>query len=801
MLCNIFKDAYVSWSSTSFPKLKPKHGFFTICRQSFFKLFLLPLYRNWWSRHTHPKAFWFLVAIYIIQMGSMASYFLTAGGTIDDTQKLYFEGISPVEICVPLLMMLILTFILCQIVAGHSASPRLRKKLRGKKPKRQKRTLSENRRTLLTASGSKSSLDTSNNEGCNEEVVGTSKSQSFSQREKIRSFSEERVRTKRIPKKCQRSVSLNLDPGVLGRARRAFYGHSFLRWLRFRDAPNRPNEDEGFDSLNGNCSSSCDDGDVDVPRVVQDETVHKKRKACADKVEKLLRWKSDEGVKEGVKIIEDVEVVCGEAGPLFEDKDDGLIASEDIARVNTDGIPAINRLRNHSLPIRSQERQSNRRPRSVLTIPTARLAAESSYNSSCESDVEQTPAESPVFKTQPGTTSVDWTGVTTNSEECSYSSESETDVENHSGLIDTFPDESGMDFYGVSSLLHPSCCSSDKVSCTIWEEGDAKKVDLSALDISAAIIAKVDALPDSTDYLNGGVIAASLVAVLPLLYRLNGEPFTQLGSHVQLLCSFNLSAISQIVVLVCDVFDVILGKTFLEKFVVISAALQRFVMGSGFLFLMAIAERTFKQRFLYAKLFSHLTSSRRARRSDVPHFRLNKVRNIKTWLSVRSFIKKRGPQHSIDCIVSASFMITLFLVSVLCMELVKESQSIHQSLYNIEILCWCLVLGVFLLRFMTLGSKINRKYRSLSVLITEQINLYLQMEQKPSKKEELLLSNNVLKLAADLLKELESPFKISGVSANPILYNLTKLVVLSAISGVLSEILGFKLKLHKLKLS
>ena len=51
----------------------------------------------------------------------------------------------------------------------------------------------------------------------------------------------------------------------------------------------------------------------------------------------------------------------------------------------------------------------------------------------------------------------------------------------------------------------------------------------------------------------------------------------------------------------------------------------------------------------------------------------------------------------------------------------QESQYLHQSLYNLEVLCWCLVLGVFLLRFMTLGSKINKKYRNLSVLITEQV--------------------------------------------------------------------------------
>jgi len=74
------------------------------------------------------------------------------------------------------------------------------------------------------------------------------------------------------------------------------------------------------------------------------------------------------------------------------------------------------------------------------------------------------------------------------------------------------------------------------------------------------------------------------------------------------------------------------------------------------------------------------------------------------------------------------------------------------------------------------------------------------MEQKPHKKEELLVANNVLKLASELLKELEDPFKISSFASNPYLYNVTRLVILSAFSGVLSEMLGFKLKLYKIKL-
>merc|ERR1719347_859611 len=146
---------------------------------------------------------------------------------------------------------------------------------------------------------------------------------------------------------------------------------------------------------------------------------------------------------------------------------------------------------------------------------------------------------------------------------------------------------------------------------------------------------------------------------------------------------------------------------------------------------------------------------------------------------------------------------TLCYVTFLCFQLLREDkeETISQVTdLNCEILAWFVAMSVFLIRFMTLASQINQKYRNLSVLLTEQINLYLQMEQKPHKKEQLQLANNVLKLSIDLLKELETPFKINGLSANPFLYNCTKVLVLSAVSGVLSEMLGFKLKLYKVKL-
>uniref|UniRef100_A0A182QM81 PHTF1/2 N-terminal domain-containing protein n=1 Tax=Anopheles farauti TaxID=69004 RepID=A0A182QM81_9DIPT len=384
--------------------------------------------------------------------------------------------------------------------------------------------------------------------------------------------------------------------------------------------------------------------------------------------------------------------------------------------------------------------------------------------------------------------------VLTEGEECSYSSELD-----HSDTQNEHSDDDYELEDAPTLILNPACGANDRISCTIWEAREAKKAEMSVLDISSAIIERVEAMPESCDYVYIGVVLSVFLSLVPAFCRLceatvdatNSTEVNFLDMPVILLekASFSLLA----------VFRFAFGESTWERFVLVLSFLLRLVLTFLVFFLLAVAERTFKQRFLYAKLFSHLTSSRRAQKSGIPHFRLNKVRNIKTWLCVRSYLKRRGPQNSVDVIVSAAFIITLLLLAFLSVEWLKDSVHLH-SQFNLEALAWSCAFGTFLLRFMTLGTKINKKYKSVSVLITEQINLYVQIEQKPNKKEELMISNNVLKLAADLLKELESPFKISGLSANPYLYTTVKVVILSALSGVLSEMLGFKLKLHKIKI-
>ncbi|XP_072824100.1 protein PHTF1 isoform X4 [Vicugna pacos] len=205
------------------------------------------------------------------------------------------------------------------------------------------------------------------------------------------------------------------------------------------------------------------------------------------------------------------------------------------------------------------------------------------------------------------------------------------------------------------------------------------------------------------------------------------------------------------------------------------------------------------RRFLFAKLFSHITSARKARKYEIPHFRLKKVENIKIWLSLRSFLKRRGPQRSVDVVVSSVFLLTLSIAFICCAQVLRGHKTFLNDAYNWEFLIWETALLLFLLRLASLGSETNKKYSNVSILLTEQINLYLKMEKKPNKKEQLTLVNNVLKLSTKLLKELDTPFRLYGLTMNPLIYNITRVVILSAVSGVISDLLGFNIRLWKIK--
>lgn len=59
------------------------------------------------------------------------------------------------------------------------------------------------------------------------------------------------------------------------------------------------------------------------------------------------------------------------------------------------------------------------------------------------------------------------------------------------------------------------------MSCVIWDrKNEIKKAELSMLEISSAIIGKVDSKPDSMDYFYVGIFFSTTLAFLPVICRL-----------------------------------------------------------------------------------------------------------------------------------------------------------------------------------------------------------------------------------------------------------------------------------------
>ncbi|OWK05128.1 PHTF1, partial [Cervus elaphus hippelaphus] len=172
--------------------------------------------------------------------------------------------------------------------------------------------------------------------------------------------------------------------------------------------------------------------------------------------------------------------------------------------------------------------------------------------------------------------------------------------------------------------LQNSSPASDRVSAIIWEGNECKKMDMSVLEISGIIMSRVNAYQQGVGYQMLGNVVTIGLAFFPFLHRLFREKsLDQLKS---------ISA-EEILTLFC-------GAPPVTPIIILSIInfFERLCLTWMFFFMMCVAERTYKQRFLFAKLFSHITSARKARKYEIPHFRLKKVENIKIWLSLRSFL-------------------------------------------------------------------------------------------------------------------------------------------------------------------
>ncbi|XP_070378437.1 protein PHTF2 isoform X1 [Dermacentor albipictus] len=784
---------------STFKKSKPQNSWLALATNGVVRVLLFPLYYSWWKQQTSGSICVFLLVLYFLQLGSLCLH-----SSQDDA--LIAEN-TLTEVLTPIAMMLVLGIMHAQVVATYTTNGQLKPMQRTKVRKRPKRKVR-----------SRSNYEGKSSPGTASEDKPDSLWSEF-----------QANRTS-----CG-SATENMSHPVRNSSRISIVGGSNMQNNHpdrdvFRHMEDRKNSDEesGLESLSnhngpeeqyvpqevqdklssfiepsGSCSHSV------VPEVNGQATAAKREPSSDDEeffVARKQRSRSHDICQEASSMSGFPTQWCAatpiDASPhrcLSKEVVGPGLLSRMCVEDDEDDDDKLEPQRRRSSPPDLPPKKTvkpglrNRRMSASVfpTLPSIRLAR-CDYNSSCDSDKDTTVPNTP---TKRPASDIEWP-LLSNTDCNGYTSSSEgLDGDEEDVPEDPF----GLDGAENSGPLAGGQASLDKVSCTIWENGECKKVDLSVMDIASAIVHKVDCLIHSGEYVLLGLMLTAVTATLPLLFRLQSSSALE---NVQLDSDGLVLGLPLEVRKIPEVIQDVLNQSrwSVSSTLLTISLIERFFLGAVFFFLLSVAERTFKQRFLYAKYFCHLTSARRALRSDLPHFRLNKVRNIKTWLSVRSYLKKHGPQRSVDVIVSTAFIIGVCILSFLCVQWLKENEQFAERLYCWEMVCWSMALGIFLMRFMILGSKINKKYRNLSVLITEQINLYLHMEQKPHKKEELMLANNVLKLAADLLKELESPFKISGLCANPYLYNITKVVCLSAFSAALTELFGFKLKLHKIKI-
>ncbi|CAH1772293.1 unnamed protein product [Owenia fusiformis] len=804
---------------STFTKAKPVSAWTAVTRRGIVRVLFFPLFFQWWRKQTSPKFFFYLLVLYILQLFCLALYVL-------DYPTGITEKVSIGEVICPIMVMFILGTLHSQIVATHlSHLPRSSCAKKASKRKKKASSSTSERDNISTTAKlckpvdscptvhipqpsitkqSSATLDPLNTSKCHIAPENINRSEVFEHSGNTDSDNAQiKDNSSAKTDNVENASRILKFPNIRREREKETSNSDDFEILKSNDC----NEPKVQSRHNTEDESSTFGNNVPI-ETNGDRQINNKSNLSVHN-ESVMKTQVHHPVKEDSsdrdqRLSDNTE---SEKETLDEDDHTTLRLKE---RNNQDKMtPSIRRRRSKgsfSTPKRSDrvsfENIKTTNPgaqvRPGFLNLRAREAKEHIGLSSCESDTEGLTPSTPGFtrnlykraeneSKSPQTSEGEWedrmdTDVNTSDtsvSECDSNTNNETsDKEN--------PDEDPFYQTGGSNTLITSS-TADRVSCVIWDDRELNKVDLTALDIGWMIIERVDKIPETADYLILGVMFSVAMCLMPSFYRVYFEGGSKLSELTTLDCLTNISL-------------GVLKESWKYHITVFNSFLQRLSLGIIFFFLLSVAERTFKQRLLYAKHFCYLTSSRRAKKYELPHFRLNKVRNIKTWLSLRSYLKKRGPQRSVDLIVSASFLIEVILISLLCIQLLSNSEYFLTSLINLELSLWAMALAIYLLRFMTLGTKINKKYRNFSVLITEQINLYLHMEQKPHKKEELMLANNVLKLAEDLLKELESPFKISGFSASPILYNITKITLLSAFSAILSELLGFKLKLYKIKL-
>jgi len=237
-------------------------------------------------------------------------------------------------------------------------------------------------------------------------------------------------------------------------------------------------------------------------------------------------------------------------------------------------------------------------------------------------------------------------------------------------------------------------------------------------------------------------------------------------------------------------------------FISVSSMLASLYLLAIFFQFVTIAEESFRRRLMYAKYFAKLTSSGRAKKARLPHFRLNKVNHIRVWLELRHNPREAHNSNYQfgDAAANTLVVVTLTVVAYVCLRLFSGAWS-GTRVDDWATLVYAACLSAFMYRFVNLASYTQKKYNAgPRILYTEQLNIYIRLFSNPQNREELIACNNMIKIAVKMLSSEIKPGKdaYKALLLNPVVYNLFRVTILSAIGTMSSDVLGFKIRLWKL---
>ena len=204
-------------------------------------------------------------------------------------------------------------------------------------------------------------------------------------------------------------------------------------------------------------------------------------------------------------------------------------------------------------------------------------------------------------------------------------------------------------------------------------------------------------------------------------------------------------------------------------------------------------------RLAVASRFSSLTTPSAAQAPATPHFRLHKISHAKMWLALRAVLRSSAGLCDVQGAVWRLMLVSTALVLSVAAVMGGEGEEASHA----DPVLLCIVLAACLAGWNTshlisTAYHITSAFRGTGVLITAQMNVALRQARAPHKKGELTVVASFLKSTEALLKELEHPGQLSVLGLDAPRYNILRLCVLSAVTAMVSRVLGVNVRLWKM---